>query len=61
MKAYYKTASNLNEARWKELLDACGGQGGAAADGVDEEYKANLSFMDHNRAVLFDFSSPVKA
>ena len=56
---YYKNLENINESRWKELLDACGG-GGSTADEADEEYQANLSFLDHNRAILFDFSSPVK-
>ena len=43
-----------------ELLSVCGGAATTADPEVDEEYQANLSFMDHNHAMLFDFSSPVK-
>jgi hypothetical protein len=59
MGMYYKNLANINESRWKELLDACGG-GGSMEDDAGEEYRANLSFLDHNHAILFDFSSPVK-
>lgn len=57
---YYNLLKNVDENRWEDLLDACSGAGTAAED-ADEEYQANLSFLDHNRAILFNFSSPVKA
>lgn len=58
--AYYQGLNSVQEPRWEAFLKACEG-GKAEAEAVDDEYQANISFMDHNRAVLFDFPSPVKA
>jgi hypothetical protein len=57
--SYYKNLGNIDETRWKELLEACS-SGSITTDDTHEEYQANLSFLDHNCAVVFDFSSPVK-
>jgi hypothetical protein len=60
--AYYKNLENIEDSRWVELLEACRGDSNSsvATKRADEEYQANLSFTDHHRAILFDFSSPVK-
>lgn len=57
---FIKTLKKIEDGQWKALLDACGSV--KTADEInDEEYHANLSFMDRHRAALFDFPSPVKA
>ena len=58
--AYYQGLNSVQEPRWEAFLMACESRK-AEAEVVDEEYQANISFTDHNHAVLFDFPSPVKA
>jgi len=43
------------------FLAACGWTNypDSTAEIADVEYQANLSFLDHNRAMLFDLSSPI--
>jgi len=55
--SYYSSLVNIDEKKWKEVLDACD------ADCVSEndDHLADISLLDTNRAVLFNFSSPQKA
>ncbi|KAF9543753.1 hypothetical protein CPC08DRAFT_730402 [Agrocybe pediades] len=62
--SYYSSLGSVDERRWKELLDACGIDSAQSPEEEmvpDDEYRANLSFTDSNRAFIFDFSSPVKS
>lgn len=56
---YHDSLNNVTELRWKELLGECGKTAGDSDD--RDADRANLSFMDNNRALMFDFASPAKA
>lgn len=54
---YYASLHSVTEACWKELLEACGTTVGEDSDDAGQ---ANLSFMDNNCVLMFDFESPMK-
>ena len=55
--SYYSSLINIDKKKWKEVLDACD------ADCVSEndDHLADISLLNTNHAVLFNFSSPQKA
>ncbi|KAF9053430.1 hypothetical protein BJ165DRAFT_1400729 [Panaeolus papilionaceus] len=58
--AYYGGLANVDENQWNALLEAAKIDVKEADEDSDEEYRANVSFMDNTRAVVFNFASPVK-
>ena len=47
------------DARWEELLDACGAGGACTSydeDSKDDNQQADLSMLNNNGASVFDFS-----
>ena len=62
VESYYRGLNNVTEICWNTLLDTCGiNKTTPELTDSDEEYQANLSFMDHNRGAWFNFPSPIKA
>lgn len=59
MKIYYNSLCPIHKARWKEVLEACSIDEGNDV-GKDVE-NANLSFLDADRALMFEYGSPVKS
>ena len=64
VETYYSGFQGKNgvpDDRWKELLDACGVNSSDSEDSEDDNHQADLSFLDNNRAFVFDFCSPGKS
>ncbi|KAF5318667.1 hypothetical protein D9619_011058 [Psilocybe cf. subviscida] len=57
VKSYQTSLRAITDARWKELFEACGVR---ALDDADEDLDVNMSLLDNNRALMFDFASPVR-
>jgi len=56
--SYYSSLAAVNDKQWREVFDACSTAG--SMSGKNDNTQADLSLLDCNRAVLFDFSSPHK-
>lgn len=52
--------NSISDDRWDELLRACGVRSLGRNDDLSENHHDDLSFLDNNRAFVFDFSSPAK-
>lgn len=57
---YYASLRTIEDARWEEIFDECDSATTADDHSGDECTQADLSFLDNNRAFLFDFASPAK-
>ena len=54
--SYHSSLANIDENKWKEVLGACD----TSLLSENEDHQADISLLDTNRAILFDFSSPLK-
>ena len=54
--SYHSSLANIDENKWKEVLGACD----TSLLFENEDHQADISVLDTNRAILFDFSSPLK-
>lgn len=59
VKIYFNSLHPIHDARWKEVFDACGVDGDK--DASDKVENANLSLLDADRVLMFEYGSPVKA
>ena len=55
--SYHSSLASIDGKKWKEVLAACD----TSLLSENEDDQADLSLLDTNHAVLFDFSSPMKA
>jgi hypothetical protein len=58
---YYSGLQGVLDNHWSDLLVACGTHSSVNEDSDDETHDADLSLLDHNHALIFDFCSPTKS
>lgn len=58
----YSNLSKIPDERWAEVLAACRRTPDTPpVESEDEDMQVDLSLLDNNCGVMFDFSSPAKA
>jgi len=59
VQTYCKGFQGIQDRRWEELVDVCGGH--SRDHEVETTREADLSILDNDRAFVFNFCSPTKS
>lgn len=57
----YSNLGKISDERWEEVLAACHRAPDPPCEELKDDIQADLSLLDNDRGVMFNFNSPAKA